>query len=87
MPAACQGSNGVAHHSAAPINVALATPPIKPSQVRLGLMAGAITWRPSNLPQANCSTSFICTTSTKKNNSRALPPLKSGICRLRIAGV
>src|SRR5690625_1929603 len=49
--AACSGVNGVIHHRAAPIPVALTIPPMKPSQVLLGLTFGATAWRPSVLPQ------------------------------------
>ncbi len=49
IPAACQGVNGVAHHSAVPSNVAVATPPMEPSHVLFGLTVGAILCVPRNL--------------------------------------
>ena len=66
MAAACQGENGVIHQSAAPIAVALKTPPTKPSTVLEGDSSGAILRRPRSLPQTYCSTSLDCTTSTRK---------------------
>jgi len=66
--------NGVIHHSAAPISVALRVPPINPSQVFDGERFGAILCRPSSLPQTYCSTSLSCTTSTRKAMSSTLRP-------------
>src|SRR6185437_1109441 len=42
MPRATSGGNGVIDHNAVPRATAVATPPMKPSQVLLGEMAGAI---------------------------------------------
>src|SRR5699024_2431990 len=70
-PAACSGLNGVSHHRAAPIPVALNTPPMNPSQVLLGLTLGATGCLRSVLPHTYCRTSLICTTRTKKSNSFA----------------
>ena len=62
MPADCNGENGVIHHIAAPISVAPAAPPTKPSTVFEGLTTGAILVFPNSLPNTYCSTSLICTT-------------------------
>src|SRR5690606_17295004 len=72
--AACQGVNGVIHHSAAPRAEADATPPTNPSTVFDGDSLGAIRRRPQSLPQTYCSTSEDCTTITRKAISSRLRP-------------
>ena len=70
--AASFGVNGVMPCSAAPRAVALATPPIRPSQVFDGDSEGATLCLPSSLPQTYCSTSLPCTTMTMKAISSRL---------------
>ena len=55
----------------APISVTLAVPPSRPSQVRLGFIAGTITCRVGICAQRYCRASLSCTMSTKKNSRRA----------------
>src|SRR5215467_9416964 len=53
--------------------VVVAMPPIRPSQVFLGLTCGVTLWRPSSLPQQYCATSLNCVSTTRKNRS-PIPP-------------
>ena len=59
----------MAHHSAAPNIVAQAVPARKPSQVRLGLIAGAMIVPADNCSAAYCNASPTVTT-RMKNSSR-----------------
>ena len=85
-PAAWSGVNGVAHHRPAPMAVAVATPPTKPSTVLLGLTAGAILWRPRSLPQTYWKTSESWTTSTRKSRSLAPPAASPATGNMSSAG-
>ena len=51
IPALCSGVNGVIHHMAEPINIMLNPPPIRPSNVLLGLTKGATLVLPNKLPK------------------------------------
>ena len=72
--AACQKAKGVIQHSIAPISVARATPPMKPSTVFEGDRLGAILCLPASLPQTYCSTSESCTTMISQAISSRLRP-------------
>ena len=51
----------------------MATPPIRPSQVLLGLTLGVTLCRPRSLPQQYCATSLNWASNTG-NSSKPIPP-------------
>src|SRR5699024_7521103 len=69
--AACHQTNGVIHHSPAPMAVAVSTPPISPSHVLFGDTDGATGCLPRVLPHTYWKTSDSCTTTTRNNMSSA----------------
>ncbi|MCY1458797.1 hypothetical protein D9M71_762120 [compost metagenome] len=86
ISAACQKLNGVIQHKVAPIRVASATPPTRPSTVFEGDSLGATLCLPNSLPQTYCSTSEICTTRISQAISSRLRPSYPGISRVIKAG-
>ncbi|MNG78360.1 hypothetical protein D3C79_369340 [compost metagenome] len=86
ISAACQKLNGVIQHNRAPISVANATPPTRPSRVFEGDRLGATLRLPNSLPHTYCNTSLICTTRISQAISNRLRPSKPGMSRVSKAG-
>src|SRR5690606_24821374 len=86
MSAACSMLNGGAQDSSAPTSVALAMPPIRPSQGFDGDRDGATLCLPNSLPQTYCNTSLPCTTITRKAINNRLWRSNPSILKLSRAG-